>query len=138
VRTGGRIVDSAETEEVLMKVLGILLMVWVILVPVLGITAFVLWLRRTRAGLPVWRNVLGVTSVVAVLLNWILFLWLAWVGQIGGFGTHYMTTRSADEFSMITLGAFAMSFFLRSKSRVFATIASALMFALWGGAELVA
>jgi hypothetical protein len=74
----------------------------------------------------------------AVFANWVLFLYLAYVGQIGGFGTHYMTTRSADLYLIAALGTFVASFALKSKSRALAAIASFLMFTLWGGSELVA
>jgi hypothetical protein len=121
-----------------MHVLGILLAIWVLSIPVLGAVGLLLWCKRLRSELPFWRNVVGVASVTAVLANWFLFLWLAYRGQIGGFGTHYMTTRSADLYLLAALGAFAASFALRSKSRTLAVIASFLMLALWSGSELVA
>jgi hypothetical protein len=121
-----------------MRVLGILLTIWWISIPMLEIVAFLFWLRRLRDELPFWRNALGVASVAAVLVNWFLFLWMAYAGQIGGFGTHYMTARSVDRYLMVALSAFATSFALKSRSRTLAAIASFLMFALWGGSELVA
>jgi hypothetical protein len=59
---------------------GILLLAWVISIPVLGLIAFSAWFRRIRNDLPLWRNALGVTSMAAVLANWLLFLWLARIG----------------------------------------------------------
>jgi hypothetical protein len=121
-----------------MNVRAIVFVIWVISIPPLGIIALRLWVRRLRSDLPFWRSALGVASVVAVVLNWFWFLWLAYTGEIGGFGTHYMTTRSADRYLTVALAAFVASFALRSSSRVLAAIASFLMFALWSGSELVA
>ena len=46
---------------------------------------------------------------LAVLANWILFLAFVAAGQIGGFGTHYITTRLADWFLLISLLLFVGS-----------------------------
>jgi hypothetical protein len=116
----------------------IFLAVWVLSVPLLGVVALVVWFKRHRSNLPLWRNALGLGSVAAVGVNWAWFLFLTYCGQIGGFGTHYMTTRSADRYLLVPLAAILASFALKGKSRVLAALSAFLMFALWGGSEMVA
>jgi len=111
---------------------------WALSVPILSIAALVLWFKRLRAELPLWRSAVGVATLFVLLGNWVWFLWLACVGEIGGFGTHFLTTRSADEYLLIPLAAIVTSVALKSKSRALAVVASFLMFALWGGSEMVA
>lgn len=83
---------------------AILLATWVVSVPALGVVAFVLWFRRLRAEMPFWRSALGLATLTAVLANWVCFLWLACIGEIGGFGTHFITTRSLiDTFWCLSL-----------------------------------
>jgi len=67
--------------------MAIFLAVWVLAVLALGFTGLVLWLKSSRSELPLWRNALGVFSVISVVANWAWFLFLAYRGQIGGFGT---------------------------------------------------
>jgi hypothetical protein len=58
-------------------------------------------------------------------------------GQIGGFGSHYMTTRLADIFLLVSLGILIASF-LAYVGRWQLSLASFLMLALWMGSEMVA
>ena len=118
--------------------MAIFLAVWVLAVPVLGITGLVLWLKTPRLELPVWRNALGVFSIVSVVADWAWFLFLAYRGQIGGFGTHYLTTRSADLFLLLALAGLGAAFALKRGSRGCALLSAFLMLALWGGSEMVA
>jgi hypothetical protein len=116
----------------------VFLAVWALSVPLLGLFALVVWFKRFRSDLPLWRNALGLVSVVAVGVNWAWFLFLAYCGQIGGFGTHYMTTRSADRYVLVARAAIPASFAFKGKSRFLALLSALLMFALWGGSEMVA
>jgi len=116
----------------------IFLAVWVLAVPALGITGLVLWLKRSRSELSLWRNVLGAFSIVSVVADWAWFLFLAYRGQIGGFGTHYLTTRSADLYLLVALAGLIAAFALKARSRGFALLSAFLMVALWGGSEMVA
>jgi hypothetical protein len=97
--------------------MAIFLALWVLAVPALGITGFALWLRNSRSELTLWRNALGVFSIISVLTNWAWFLFLANRGQIGGFGTHYMTTRAADLWLLVALVGLIGAFTLKSGSR---------------------
>jgi hypothetical protein len=116
----------------------VFLAAWVLAVPVLGITGLVLWLKSSRSDLPSWRNALGAFSIVAVVADWAWFMFLAYQGQIGGFGTHYLTTRSADLFLLIALAGLIAAFALKGGSRGFVVLSAFLMLALWGGSEMVA
>src|SRR5260370_37476137 len=118
--------------------MGIFLAVWVLAVPALGITGLVLWLRSYRSELPLWRNALGVFFIISVVADWAWFLFLAYRGQIGGFGTHYLTTRSADLCLLIALAGLVAAFALKRGSRGCALLSAFLMLALWGGSEMVA
>jgi len=118
--------------------MAIFLGVWVLAVPALGITALVLWLKRSRSELPSWRHTLGVFSVISVVANWVWFLCLAYRGEIGGFGTHFMTTRSADLGLLAALVGLIAAFALKRGSRGFALLSAFLVLALWAGSEMVA
>jgi hypothetical protein len=71
-------------------------------------------------------------------MDWAWFLFLAYRCQIGGFGTHYLTTRSADIFLLISLAALVAAFALKGATRGFAILSAFLMVALWVGSEMVA
>jgi hypothetical protein len=116
----------------------ILLAIWVLSVPLLEVAALVGWFKSLRSKVSIWRNALGLGSVTAVTMNWAWFLFLAYCGQIGGFGTHVMTSRSAGRCSLVPLAALVASFAFKGKSRIFAALSAFLMFALWGGSEMVA
>jgi hypothetical protein len=74
---------------------------------------------------------------LAVLIDWAAFLLLLARGFIGGFGTHYVTTRSADWFvigSIMLLVTALAAKVARGKL----ALASFSVFALWVGSEIVA
>lgn len=83
-----------------------------------------------NAGLPVAVG-------AAVLANWLLFIAFAGAGQIGGFGSHYMTTRLADVFLLASLLVLIASIFAYV-GRWQLSLASFLMLTLWVGSEMVA
>lgn len=58
-------------------------------------------------------------------------------GFIGGFGTHYLTTRMADWFVVGTLVLFGVAIATKV-ARGKLVIASFLLLALWVGSEIVA
>jgi len=118
--------------------MAIFLGVWVLAVSVLGITGLVLWLEGSRSELPFWRNALSAFSIISVIADWAWFLFLAYRGQIGGFGTHYLTTRSADLYLLFALAGLLAAFALKRGSRGCALLSAFLMLALWGGSEMVA
>ena len=83
---------------------------------------------------------MGVWPVVAasaVLINWLLFLAFLFAGQIGGFGSHYTTTRLADWFLLLSLAALIASL-IACVGRWQLSLASVLVLALWVGSEMVA
>jgi hypothetical protein len=121
-----------------MSLKGLLMATWMLAIPLSGLVALFLWFRRLRGDLPWWRSVVGVLAICTAVANWLWFLWLAKSGEIGGFGTHYMTTRSASRYSLIALGTIGASLALKSRSRAFAVASSGLLFALWGGSQMVA
>ena len=73
----------------------------------------------------------------AVLLNWLLFLAFLFAGQVGGFGSHYMTTRLADWFLLLSLVVLIASM-IAYVGRWQLSLASVLVLALWVGSEIVA
>jgi hypothetical protein len=86
--------------------------------------------KGLKAGLPV-------AVAAAVLANWVLFIAFAVTGQIGGFGSHYMTTRLANVFLLASLLVLIAAIFAYV-GRWQLSLASMLVFALWVGSELVA
>lgn len=109
--------------------------VWLLSPPFLAVVALRSWKRTQR---PVgWRATWPLVTAVAVLANWLLFITFIFTGQIGGFGSHYMTTRLADTFLLLSLIVLAASF-LAYVGRWQLSLASFFMLALWVGSELVA
>jgi hypothetical protein len=109
--------------------------VWLLSPPFLAGLALRLWGRRQC---PVgWKATWPLITAVAVLANWLLFITLVFMGQIGGFGSHYMTTRLADIFLLVSL-LVLIAPFLAYVGRWQLSLASILMFALWIGSEMVA
>lgn len=74
---------------------------------------------------------------VGVLSNWILFVAFVCAGLIGGFGTHYMTTRLADVFVWFSILVLMVSAVARP-GRWQLVSASLLLLGLWFGSEMVA
>jgi hypothetical protein len=121
-----------------MSLKGIFMATWILAIPAFGCAALFLWLRSLRRAIPRWRSALGVGGIFVVAANWLWFLWLANSGEIGGFGTHYVTTRSAGRYTLIALATIGTSLLLEARSRAFAIVSSVLLFALWGGSQMVA
>jgi hypothetical protein len=93
------------------------------------------WRRANRTE-PRTR-VMPIGVALAVLANWACFVLLLACGFVGGFGTHYVTTRVANWFvvgSFALLGAAVATKVARGKL----TLASLLVLALWLGSEVVA
>jgi len=109
--------------------------IWLLSPPFLAVVALRSWKRGER---PVgWKATWALVTAVAVLANWLLFTTFIFAGQIGGFGSHYMTTRLADTFLVLSLVVLAASF-LAYVGRWELSLASFLMLALWVGSEMVA
>jgi hypothetical protein len=90
-----------------------------------------LWRRRQRTvG---WKAI----TPVAVLANWLLFITFVFTGQIGGFGSHYMTSRLADGFLLVSV-LLVIASLLAYVGRWQLSLASILMLALWMGSAMVA
>ncbi len=66
--------------------------------------------------------------------NW----WSRIVARSAVSAPNYMTTRSADRYLLVALAAIPVAFALKRKSRIMASLAAFLMFALCGGSETVA
>ena len=110
---------------------------WVVSPPVLIALALRQWKRvnnQSTSGFRArWPAIVGVT----VLADWLLFLGFAASGHIGGFGTHYITTRLADWFLFISLLLFVGSI-AANVGRGKLSLASFIVLTLWAGSELVA
>jgi hypothetical protein len=110
---------------------------WIVAPPVFIALALFEWKRVRKTGASGVRAVWPAAVALAVLANWILFLALVAAGQIGGFGTHYITTRLADWFLLLSLLLFVGSIGANvAKGKL--SLASLLVLALWAGSELVA
>lgn len=109
--------------------------IWLLSPPVLVTLAVMHWRRgERRAG---WKGLWPIVVASAVLMNWFLFLAFLFAGQIGGFGAHYMTTRLADWFLLLSLGVLIASL-IAYVGRWQLSLASLLVLALWVGSEMVA
>jgi hypothetical protein len=110
---------------------------WILSPPVFIVLALRQWKRVTKQKTSGFRAVWPAAIAVAVLANWILFVAFVAAGQIGGFGTHYITTRLADWFLLISLLLFVGSI-AANVARGKLSLASLLVLALWAGSEFVA
>ena len=109
--------------------------VWLLSPPFLAGLALRQWRKRHR---PVgWKAKWPLIIAAAVLANWLLFVTLAFTGQIGGFGSHYLTARLADIFLLVSLLLLIASL-LAYVGKWQLSMASVLMLALWVGSEMVA
>jgi len=109
--------------------------IWALAPAVLIALAIRDWRKADGTG-PRTR-VMPVAVALAVLVDWAVFLLLLARGFIGGFGTHYVTTRLANWFvvgSLVLLGVAVATKVARGKL----ALASLLVFALWVGSEIVA
>jgi hypothetical protein len=97
---------------------------------------------RSRINQPGW----GVKAATLTLSQYphledipkdVLFIAFVLAGQIGGFGSHYMTTRLADVFLLVSVLVLIASI-LAYVGRWQLSLASTLMLALWVGSEMVA
>jgi len=112
-----------------------LVLAWVFSPPLLCVLA----IRRSlpRSSSTTVRRVLAPVLAVLIFADWVAFVVTFFRGNIGGFGSHYLTTRSADSFLIASLGLVVMSpaaGLARGKLKV----ASFLVFALWFGSAIVA
>ena len=108
---------------------------WLLSPPLLALLALRLWKRKEP---PIgWKAAFPLITAASVLANWVVFIAFVAAGQIGGFGSHYMTTRLADVFLLVSLLVLAASI-LTYVGRWQLSLASALMLALWFGSEMVA
>jgi len=109
--------------------------IWLLSPPFLAVLALRLWRREQR---PIgWKAPWPLITSAAVLANWILFIAFVVTGQIGGFGSHYITTRLADVFLVVSLLVLIASI-LAYVGRWQLSLASVLMLAFWVGSEMVA
>src|SRR5262245_17639262 len=111
--------------------------VWVVSPPVLIALALRQWKRVKKQSTSRFRTLWPAVVGVTVLADWLLFLGFAAGGHIGGFGTHYVTTRLADWFLFISL-LLVVGSIAASVARGKLSLASFLVLALWVGSELVA
>jgi hypothetical protein len=108
--------------------------IWLLSPPVLTVLAVRQWRREKRPlGL---KAAWPLLVAAAVLTNWLLFALFLFAGQIGGFGSHYMTTRLADGFLLVSL-ALLIASIPAYVGRWQLSLASALVLALWVGSEMV-
>lgn len=110
---------------------------WLLSPPVLVAVALRDW--RSAKGVPPthFKNVMPLIAASMAFVNWLLFVGFCVGGQVGGFGTHYVTTRLADVFLLFSLSSLIASG-VSSPGRWKLCTASVLVFALWAGSELVA
>ena len=114
-----------------------LFIIWVLSIPILTAMAFYVWARYQRTELPAWRSAAGIFSMVGIMLSWLWFLALCRSGQIGGFETHDLTTRSANSYFLLTGAIVVLSLGFKRKSRILAVSSGLLQLALWAGSLLV-
>ncbi len=108
---------------------------WLLAPAVLLVLAVLEWRRTIGAGLR--TTVIPVAVALAVLADWVCFLVLLARGSIGGFGTHYVTTRMISWFLLPSLILSALAITAKV-ARGKLMLASLLVFGLWFGSGIVA
>ena len=103
----------------------------------LGFRASWVWFVRERNSLGAWRGTAGSVAISFILLDCFYFIALFCKGDIGGFGTHYITTRAVGWYLLASLDATASSLITRGESQREALVAG-LITALWFGSGFVA
>ncbi len=109
--------------------------VWVLSPAVLVALAIREWTKN--GGTEPGRKMMPIVVAFGIAANWVSFLLMFAGGFIGGFGTHFVTTRMANWFvvgSLLLLVVAAASKVARGKL----TLASLLVLALWLGSVVVA
>ncbi len=106
---------------------------WILSPPIL----LALCLRETTRSVE-RRKRFTIALVVLAYMNWIAFLAMAFAGQIGGFGTHFMTSRAVEPLAMFALVLLIVSPFLATSGRGKLGLSNGLVFALWAGSLMVA
>lgn len=109
--------------------------IWLLSPTVLTVFAFMRWKRTEQRG--GWKGAWPVITAASVLANWLFFAGFLCAGQVGGFGSHYMTTRLADVFLLVSL-ALLIASVIAYVGRWQLSLASTLVLALWIGSEMVA
>lgn len=104
----------------------------------LGVRASWVWQIRGCKKVQPWRATAGAVAAGVVLLNALWFICVACRGEIGGFGTHYMTTRMVGWYFLASVLTTMSVWLLKGESRWEAFLASFLTTALWFGAGIVA
>ena len=110
---------------------------WMLSPPLLVLLALREWNSFRKQHPLRWKVALPVLTGIAVLGDWIFFVVLIFSGQIGGFGTHYLTDRRVwvlPWLSLLLLGGVIAAPVGRGKLAA----ATVLVFALWAGSLVVA
>lgn len=105
---------------------------------VLGIRASWVWLLRGRSLVSPWRGTMGSVAISLVLMDCLLFVRLFCIGEIGGFGSHDMTTRMVGWYFLGSIVTTSGAVLVRGESRWETLLAGLLTTALWFGSGFVA
>ena len=105
---------------------------WVGAPPLLIVSALRSWNVAAAGARSRRLTLLGSAS----LINWLAFPLCFALGQIGGFGTHYLSNPLLLVFVVVAMGLLGLSL-VGVAGRKF-VIANALVFALWSGSMVIA
>ena len=105
---------------------------------VLGVRASWVWLLRGRSLVSSWRGTIGSVAISLVLLDCLFFVRLFCIGEIGGFGTHYLTTRMVGWYFLASIVTTSGAALVKGESRWETLIAGLMTTALWFGSGFVA
>ncbi len=110
--------------------------VWLLSPPLLVFLALRQWKSTRRQQPSHWKNALPVIVGATVLADWVLFLVFLFIGQIGGFGTHYVTNPRIWPFLWLSF-VLVIGSLLATVGRGKLCLASVLVSALWFGSFIV-
>jgi hypothetical protein len=129
---------AAEASPGVARVLLVSILVMVILAVALAIRASWVWFMRERDGVSRLRGTAGSLAISLVLLDCWYFAILFCRGEIGGFETHYVTTRMVGWYFWASIAVTAVAWLVKGESRRETLIAGMLVTALWLGSGFVA
>src|SRR6267142_6237020 len=101
-----------------------------LLVPIFAILAIRMSVNAKQVTLSKWRIGLGLASIALTLICWITILLLPTLERLG-VSTDFFKASSVGILLLLALLSMLLSLALKGKSRIYALLASSLIFCAW-------
>jgi hypothetical protein len=101
-----------------------------LLVPIFAVLAIRMLVKAKQFALSKWRIGLGLASIALTLLCWITIILLPTLERLG-VSTNFFKVSWVDILMLLALLSMLLSVALKGKSRIYALLASSLIFCAW-------